>query len=662
MSTCSAYVFTPCCGDGHPVFLKTVDANDDLVDFGVLPHVWTYTGSLPYVGWGGYELIPEQCYVVTQTTVTLEVCLVMPPSPNISNFASTTYDTCEETIGDPKCGCPSIFQFVPCCPGSDTLLFNVTNENGLIIDGATYTVVIDITDFTTAQCFTITAVTVEDPELVPVLDISNIDISSPTTCETATCQLLCDPCLCYEISGTSGIANAITCNLIPASIRGTVSGPEIQYAGDPTWYPITKVCLRYYQEVTFGLTVSTAGDCEVIYWNAEGSEIICPTYYKIVNCDNPAEEYCVTNDLSDQYAANQVLTLVGQPEKCWRIETTQPCEQTITISFNQTHADCTECLEKVVTTYELINCNDESQILYADNSNLESFIGAYVSLSEFPDDCWYVQVANSFMPAIPITILDSFISCAECTQQYYILEDCNIDDPALPIITSTDLSAYVGQVITLATCPDICWQVSTTDNTIGSQSVVLQDSFETCQLCIQPTPLPGPVVYKYKSVKPGYNTPGCSPEKYEQYMCNFSESMYRQVMVDAYGITPCCGDDDIKWEIKYELIKLKAITDPDYNCTITNCGCTTSTQGLEACEPIPVPVTGVIYRFTVETNEGSSLTMLNCDGSAEQVVVFEPGKFPVQYFVCGVAGQIFAEPPNCSFFSYEETTDTCECN
>ena len=58
------------------------------------------------------------------------------------------------------------------------------------------------------------------------------------------------------------------------------------------------------------------------------------------------------------------------------------------------------------------------------------------------------------------------------------------------------------------------------------------------------------------------------------------------MLVQRYGIDPCCAEDDIRWEIKKELIALKAIEDPDYTCQlITDCGCTTAAAGLTPCTP-----------------------------------------------------------------------------
>ena len=69
-------------------------------------------------------------------------------------------------------------------------------------------------------------------------------------------------------------------------------------------------------------------------------------------------------------------------------------------------------------------------------------------------------------------------------------------------------------------------------------------------------------------------------------MCNFSEGIYKQVVSMLYGVTTCCGEDSYRWEIRKELIELKAIDDPNYTCQLTGtCGCTGSAPGLTPCVP-----------------------------------------------------------------------------
>ena len=75
-----------------------------------------------------------------------------------------------------------------------------------------------------------------------------------------------------------------------------------------------------------------------------------------------------------------------------------------------------------------------------------------------------------------------------------------------------------------------------------------------------------------RKVKPGYNTPICSADKYDKITCNFADIAYKKVLELRYGISNCCPEEDEKWLIKKELIELQALTDPDYKCDpLTDC-------------------------------------------------------------------------------------------
>ena len=88
-----------------------------------------------------------------------------------------------------------------------------------------------------------------------------------------------------------------------------------------------------------------------------------------------------------------------------------------------------------------------------------------------------------------------------------------------------------------------------------------------------------PPVYIKRSVKPGYNTPACSAEKYEKISCKASQALYRNVLKLRYGISNCCPEEEEYWLVKKELIDLAALYDPRYPCVPTGCGCGCGSQG-----------------------------------------------------------------------------------
>lgn len=105
-----------------------------------------------------------------------------------------------------------------------------------------------------------------------------------------------------------------------------------------------------------------------------------------------------------------------------------------------------------------------------------------------------------------------------------------------------------------------------------SAEFLVTDYFETFGECKQGV-CPPPVFKNNRTVRPGYNTPICTPEKYDMITCNFADILYKIALEKRYGITNCCPDDDDKWLIEKELIDLQALKDPNYNCSECTCGC-----------------------------------------------------------------------------------------
>lgn len=486
----------------------------------------------------------------------------------------------------------------PCVEASDGILFKVleselssylvedsfyiyngppvtSNSGGNMIPGYCYLFGInDISDPTTG-------LSVAPPA-------SNFTLSNRDTCLDISCTNVLRDCCTDEILELNGkplvltgfppdeyINKIITALYVEGSVEPEVTGCVKISLGIP--YEVEDVIELGWNEV-FADTVNTCQECQ-------------SCYYEIINCADEDEIYCTVTDLSE-YANNDIssasqwpiINVVQFPEKCFYVQKVETCTAPINITVNPSipiTLGCRSCQEKSIVSYKLINCNNPDISIYT-TSNLSEYAGDIITLNEYPEDCWFVEVLTTSIPNdIPVTFREKFPNCQTCVTPQYLLEDCNIDDPDPNIITNTDLSAYVGDIVRLLNCPDKCWLVSETDPIPTPQSVHVTDSFQDCEACAPEPPVPVPPVYKYKSITPGYDTPGCEPDKFERIVCNFSEAMYRQIMVDAYGITPCCGEDDIKYEIKYELIKLKAIQDPEYKCSlIHNCDCTTSTAGL----------------------------------------------------------------------------------
>jgi hypothetical protein len=84
---------------------------------------------------------------------------------------------------------------------------------------------------------------------------------------------------------------------------------------------------------------------------------------------------------------------------------------------------------------------------------------------------------------------------------------------------------------------------------------------------------PQPEIKNNRTVRPGYNTPGCDPDRYDEITCRFADIMYKIVLEKRYGITNCCPDDDEKWLLLKELIDLQALKDPNYICPDCPCTC-----------------------------------------------------------------------------------------
>lgn len=380
--------------------------------------------------------------------------------------------------------------------------------------------------------------------------------------------------------------------------------------------------------LTFGVDYIVFGDCDSCIAN-----FVDISGYQLVNCDNPANTICINNPSSEI----PLTSIVKYEGECWYIEYVGHCDSSTYIDFSSLYVDCEACKDSLPkTNYQLIDCVTEEFVVYT-SSDLAEFAGQVVQLNEYPDQCFSVIVLGTDIPSdIPVTVTSSFANCVLCASDYYELTPCIDDGSIEPIVTITDLSLYVGQVITIASCPDICWQVATSSPVPNPQEVEFLASYIDCADCTT-TVLPAICVtftntsddatsFNYtdylgvrnkvtvagktviekvcaiawdinpdvsvtqfgncvdgecpvaptpkRAVTPGYNTPACSTDYYEKVECAFSEVMYKEVLSERYGISNCCPENDMKWVIKHEMLMLDILVNPDYTCTpVSTCAC-----------------------------------------------------------------------------------------
>jgi hypothetical protein len=628
------YLYFPCPGSTGTQFYSNVAPS--------------YPGAFIRFDSGSDALQYGKCYHI------IAVALEVPPTPLVSiNWSTVVYsfwnDTCDSCVEQTP-STPDVYQLISCCDNTTTYLASLidlpeSSEYILIGNNAGSSIPVG--------CYSIFLYTGSGAG-IPILDYDINYVTNDGCNQTPfICNAYCGICKCTRVKlkpeyVTPGSPDTLTllywtCELtVTDSITSPISATlEVPLDGSWTDY----VCASDFYTFLSVFDFEDKGDCQL---DIATDTYECPKYYQIVNCQDPLQVICVSNDLSSEFASDLSIQVSAYPEICWYIEELEtPCLSPVTLVVTQTFQNCAVCEENLKTYYKLINCIDPLVVVYTE-TDISAFIGSVVAVNEYPDDCWTIEVSALAVSPVDVTGVIEFASCEECGRQFYLLEDCNTENPEPNIITSTDLSLYVGQVITLEYCPEICWQVSETDASSENEVVNITASYTTCQICqiaVLPcicskatnnTLSPG-LRYNYydcngvskftaplaigqaspkvcaklwvnatsveyfgecldgicpddsrpiKSIRPGYNTPACTPERYEKIMCNFSEGIYKQVVSMLYGITTCCGEDSYRWEIRKELIELKAIQDPNYICELTGtCGCTGSAPGLTPCVP-----------------------------------------------------------------------------
>ena len=423
---------------------------------------------------------------------------------------------------------------------------------------------------------------------------------------TILIELLCPECLlkCYTVTGTGQITyyNAFEDGF------NTISAPA-------------RICSSIYPNVTGNsFQIFENGECDSI----TGCNDLC---YILTNCDTEESIYSTNQDLAFPYNLGETVKL-AEFDGCWTIATSEFCQSPVNTTVIQTFTNCEICSPPVY--YKLEACTGSNPLTLFTSQDISAYVGKIVSLDEYPG-CFIVTVFETSFPSpVVVTITNSYDTCPECAVQRYKLTDCDgIENPLYTstdlsaylgtviklkfcpetcwTIEETDINISDDLVLvdnTYTTCEEcltntVCFCSKLTNNSETTQTFQFKDCDGVIQtllikagetnrkFCvlkwIYPEDWDLPKIFTndgacvdgkclpdipFKSVRPGYASPACSTEYYERIVCEYSEILYKDVIAQRYGIAPCCPEEELyRLDIKYQLLELQAINNPDYICS-----------------------------------------------------------------------------------------------
>jgi hypothetical protein len=595
------YIFQPCCGGSAINFQPAVT----LLTY-TLPHQLLYDSGGIYGDQFGLET--GFCYTVSQgVTNDLAFYSSLPTIVNAwMSYTAIGFNDCSPLFGE--CAqCPDCYLLISCDGSvpSFTTSFDLSAYVGT-------SVILSSSDFP-ATCFQVLLNPGTAP-CGPSLPLTYID------------DCICD-CVCYSVIGTAKNCYYIDCDGNLTS-TGQLVGTLVEFCSQT--YPIIQgEAFGTFSEVTNnGLCVN--GECPVLCYVLEdcdnilpdiyttkvslgiyaiiGATVIidgypntcwtvtdtvecdcaidvtvfqyfldCPTCkgiskYKLTNCDNPGTIVYTTTDLSAY--VGQVIIRLDCPG-CWIVEEVDKIPSDVVITVDASYIDCIECAR---TYYLLEDCSGllPDAITYTD---LSAYVGSVIKLEYCPETCWSVSITLDATNAGIVVFTDiEYTDCDTCLDTLpCICTTVRNDDT--PNVSNTYIYLdcdHNVQNFTLAfgeTSEKFCmvaWQ-------FYHPATDYIETFGACALDTLVWTCPAPI-YPRRSITPGYNSPSCTPDRYEKISCKSAEGYYKQVLYLRYGITDCCAEDANKWFIKKELIDMDAIRDPDYICTIVNPCCPSSSS------------------------------------------------------------------------------------
>jgi hypothetical protein len=307
------------------------------------------------------------------------------------------------------------------------------------------------------------------------------------------------------------------------------------------WYP-NVYCDCFLIELRVEITI---GDFQYFIFKAESNGTllngfpvytVCPPFSTCGTVSFDGTTWVLYDNLGVATFILSDLTSTSCPFGTWLDPNGEPIDNTVISSY--ACPDRCTCINLEVNESGTI-IDYTLPIEDYDNNGNPIYSDGTVSLTYDTDsNCWGIYYGSSQFPTATMCgmltascPLGIFVGQSTTT---YVTTDCTVT-PLPPALEATDIVKYFG----------LCQQ----------------------GVC------PPPVFVNNRTVRPGYNTPICTPAKYDAITCSFADAMYRLVLEKRYGITNCCAEENENAIVQKELIDLQALRDPNYKCPDCPCPC-----------------------------------------------------------------------------------------
>lgn len=320
------------------------------------------------------------------------------------------------------------------------------------------------------NCYLVTEI-IGNGSAYPTLDPAWLSLNTgATTCPTDPADfgecLSCPPC--YLVMTCDGSLAPFTTNQDLSAYLYSVIGHGVVLVGSDFPETCVQVILAppNFQCDTLTSPLSYVQDCVCD----------CNCYEVIANSKN-----CVYLDCDGNFQTTGPLTNVMVQIPCasttpWIVGNAWPEPFYITNIGACVNGECPD------PCYQLVDCDGIKDPIHATNISL----GQYAILNQIVkiegyDNCWIINAAVNCECAIDVVVVQTYADCITCKNpSKYKLTNCA--DSGTIVYTSSDLSAYVGQVITRGECPG-CWYVETIEDIPSDVIVTVTTSYIDCTEC-----------------------------------------------------------------------------------------------------------------------------------------------------------------------------------